>query len=151
MAILSLSHSSSGAFVEDSQSCLDPAGPLLSVSNDRNSWALPNQASSPNDLSSARFELHWIFISAIGHWQANLLFTFGSPPDYGIPFSFQVIKFTDSHSSRDSLIVDWSNQCHSPGRSLFPGQSFSDVIDFTEYTDPVHSPADLISIWGRRE
>jgi len=149
---------------EESVPCIDTA-PLLRANWDTfpvegdttlGTWQLPVSASQPDLLTEARLQASVsISPSAMGpgQCQLHLLFSFPDPKPYGIPFSFQKVRFTWNAPAPRSLELDWSDNCQGVGRSLFPGQSWSLSVEIPhesgaqapcEFSDPE------LLLWGSR-
>jgi len=58
-----------------------------------------------------------------GAYQLLFEFSFNDPRPFGLPYNFQYIEVNWSVNGKSKTqIIDWTQECHGPGRSMFPGQ-----------------------------
>lgn len=109
-------------------------------------WRLPLSAYRPEIITEARVLSQLKQNQATGKWTAEFLISFPDPKPYGIPFSFRKIelKWRGSEGSQ-TFLLDWSDQCNNPGRSLFPGQRWAFSIPVGEALESLE-----IRLWGSR-
>ncbi|MCM2277978.1 MAG: hypothetical protein NDJ89_07855 [Oligoflexia bacterium] len=142
------------------EDCLSPE-PLLSVTLDSitlqrspifvGEWKLPASEYRRDLLTEARVRLQLVKDDDTGNWQGQLEFAFPDPKPYGIPYSFQKAELSwENHRERNAAAIDWARECSGPGRSMYPGQSWSGTIDLwgSSSMDSISHP--LIRIWGTR-
>jgi hypothetical protein len=140
-----------------------PAGkPLLSVfwqetppepgEKGLGEWRLPISADEPDLVTHARVAAR--FVHAGKGWAARLDFSFPDPEPYGLPFTFQRVSIERAgEEGRREAVLDWSFECADPGRSLFPGQSWSVEIPVGEpegFDDPEVFTRLSLRLWGSR-
>lgn len=140
--------------------CHDGTAPLLEVEwralhldPDRpRQWKLPPRAGFSGGPTEARLGLQ--FLRSEGKWFASFSFTFPDPKPYGIPFSFERLELAWSNfsvKSEGAVEIDWSDACQAPGRSLFPGQSWSVRVELPENLANSEALSDAsLRLWGSR-
>jgi hypothetical protein len=81
----------------------------------------------------------------------ELIFDFDDPQPWGLPFTFQAVTVeTESWFGKSFTVVDWSQGCGQPGRSLFPGQSWTVTIPLPFYPPNTALPIHQIAVYGAR-
>ena len=131
----------------------------LAVSDVIGEWRLPVSPRKPEVLTAARLRLRLSegtsrapATASSQSFQAE--FSFPDPQPYGLPFTFQRLDM--QLESVESAVVtsgslDWSFSCTNPGRSIFPGQGFEDVVSM-----PCPAPEQReglilrVRLWGAR-
>lgn len=111
-------------------------------------WWLPRSSDHPNSLTPAkvRLELHPDEVSA--DW--TLIAYFSYNVELGIPYSFQMLQsdWITQKENSGSGKLDWSNQCNSVGRSMFPHKKFSDSLVLTGAVSGTGFKSIKIRLWG---
>lgn len=123
----------------------DPAGPALGE------WRLPISAAFPDLITEARVQVRIFREDFSGRWKARIAMSFPDPKPFGIPFSFQKAQL--SWEANDTHLVseiDWSQSCTGPGRSLFPGQSWSTELELPVLEDQTQFINPVFTLWGLR-
>lgn len=87
-----------------------------------------------------------------GHGAFLLMnFSFPDPQPWGLPFSFESAEFTwESHGKRHSARIDWSEDCTEPGKSMFPGDSWSALLELSESSADLVFEHPVFRVWGSR-
>ena len=132
--------------------CGDPEPVLEGVMTDALEWRLPVSAEKPNQLTQARVSLTLLPPANVGDpWKVRVKTSFPDPKPFGIPYSFEKIelRWSSSAESHHSLI-DWTLDCSSAGRSLFPGQSWSEDREIHGSEGQAVLDAPSFSLWGSR-
>jgi hypothetical protein len=117
------------------------------------SWRLPLAPDRPDVLTHARFALSLKEPTRLERgWIASIEVSFPDPKPFGIPFSFEKLELAwmDSQGAAKSALLDWSQECSSPGRSLYPGQRWSQEWELPG-TEQGFQPGTVeIRLWGSR-
>lgn len=114
-------------------------------------WALPVSPERPDLITAAFVAVQLTRSPEKNGWEATLSFGFPDPKPYGIPFTFQKAEISwGPANARSSMEIDWSAQCTSPGRSLFPRQNWLSTITLPASKNLAVPEAPVLRIWGSR-
>jgi hypothetical protein len=82
--------------------------------------------------------------------EAQIKIFFISPPGtVGLPFTFQQISLSwVEDDAEKSETIDWSAECRSPGRSIFPGQKIEVTLKMSSQSLPAEGFR--LRLWGSR-
>lgn len=87
---------------------------------------------SPQNSTLTRVRAHLEFVRSAtgGNWNAVLAVSYPVNPPEGVPYTLQrmVIQYR-THTGLQSADIDWTQGCHTPGRGLLPGQSYSQTVE----------------------
>ena len=116
-------------------------------------WRLALSADRPDLLTEARLSV--IIRSPGGRnrsWTTQVEASFPDPKPFGIPYSFEKLELVwkDATGQAKSLLRDWSDECSSPGRSLFPGQRWLEELEMTGTEDLPELQGVEVRLWGSR-
>lgn len=124
--------------------------PLTSPVTPLGEWRLPFSPSHPEKLSEARLSINLIE-DPTGRWVAEIGLSFPDPKPFGIPFTFQKIELTwATANGAITTVLDWSQHCSSPGRSLYPGQNAQAKIELPNSYGMKNLVAPTVKLWGAR-
>lgn len=113
-------------------------------------WRLPISANRPEMITEARVQLQ-LLKAEKGGWKLRLAFSFPDPKPFGIPFTFQKARLTFTAAGEIYRAeYDWSQDCSGPGRSMFPGQSWSTLVDLPKNFDFSALENPVFQLWGAR-
>lgn len=144
---------SAPAFAAGLQECsatlLAPTWPSLQLVSSQQflgAWPLPRAPGNPDRLTAARASVETIPSlekAPDGGSLWDLDVTFSYPTEgFGLFFTFQGILVewrTPGQTERQARVLDWSEGCESPGRSLAPGGAWSVRV-------PVGAPSRVIDV-----
>ncbi len=85
------------------------------------------------------------------NWSAHIQMSFPDPKPFGLPYAaYRLVLSWQTTQGMNSATKDWTSDCMDAGRSLFPGQTWSEVWDVgaTEGLSALSDPS--ISFWGSR-
>ncbi|MCC7440462.1 MAG: hypothetical protein IT285_02450 [Bdellovibrionales bacterium] len=112
-------------------------------------WRLPAAWNRPDLLTEAVIQA-WAEVSpkAPDGVRVRVRFAFPSANPFGIPFTFQRLELSwHSEEGRHATVLDWSNECGDPGRSMFPRQSFEALMELpSRGAWPLSAPR--LRVWG---
>ncbi len=111
-------------------------------------WRIPLSVSRPEILTEARLRVDWV---DVGSSALKIKVHFPDPKPYGLPFTFQALAVEASGSAGSDVTrttLDWTQDCSGPGRSLFPGGSWEEVLELNPSESAVNSLR--ILLWGSR-
>jgi hypothetical protein len=114
-------------------------------------WKLPISAEDPDVITEAR--VHVDILPKADHSGAvlSLKFSFPDPFPLGLPFTFERAEFSwETHGKKHFAQIDWSDDCSSPGRSMFPHDSWSASIDLSENSENLVFEHPVFRLWGSR-
>jgi hypothetical protein len=130
----------------------DDLGPVLDTSlRGSGDWRLPLSSERPDQLTHAQIGME---IRPPGErhrpWIAIVRVEFPDPKPFGIPYSFEKLELQWNRETEASAVLDWSEGCSGPGRSVFPGQSWLQEweIPGTEELPWLHEAR--LRVWGSR-
>ncbi len=134
--------------------CLDQ-GPVLDAPwVDPYTWRLPLSVDKPKVITEARFSIQLQEPLGPGRpWTAIVRGYFPDPKPLGIPYTFEKLTVTWStpaQPERTEALLDWSGECTSPGRSLFPGKQWSQEWDLPGTENLPALEEVQIRVWGSR-
>jgi hypothetical protein len=134
------------------QGCNSPLPVLDQPASGGPSWRLPINADHLDTLTYATLKLTLLPPSGERKtWAAQINVSFPDPKPLGIPYSFEKLELQwVSARGAATAILDWTQACTQVGRSLFPGQEWSQnwEIPGTEGLQELdHVTA---SLWGGR-
>lgn len=115
-------------------------------------WKLPLSPEQPQAFTEARLSVTLLPPAGSSKlWTARIHAHFPDPKPFGIPYSFEKLAIrwlTPTGGVTASL--DWTESCSQPGKSLFPGQSWSQEweIPGTEGFSDLKNPS--AELWGSR-
>jgi hypothetical protein len=115
-------------------------------------WRLPYSAHRPDLVTEARIQVSLVPPGeGKKNWSARVQARFPDPKPFGIPYSFEKLEVRWGNASATaSALLDWTGGCQSPGRSMFPGQSWIQEweIPGTEGLPELDRPS--FALWGGR-
>lgn len=151
LSVASLVLGVSSAFAA-TEGCGDPEPVLESVMSEPPEWRLPVSADRPNQLTQARVSLTLLPPANQGDpWKMRIKTSFPDPKPFGIPYSFEKLELRWSSSTgTHTSLIDWTQSCSSAGRSLFPGQAWSEDREILGSEGQAVLDAASISLWGSR-
>ena len=116
------------------------------------SWPLPLSAEHSSVITEARIAIELLPPSPEHKlWTARIHATFPDPLPYGLPYSYQKVAFAwNAPEASGNAVLDWTEGCRNPGRSLFPGQKWTQdwEIPGTEGLSRLDDPS--FALWGSR-
>ncbi|MFL5812667.1 MAG: hypothetical protein ACJ763_03750 [Bdellovibrionia bacterium] len=114
-------------------------------------WRLPISAEDPDVMTYARVRVD-ILSGPDGHGAFLLMkFSFPDPQPWGLPFSFERVEFSwESQGRPHSVQMDWSEDCTGPGRSMFPGDEWSELLELSSDSGNLVFERPVFRVWGSR-
>ena len=115
---------------------------------DSEEFRLPLSAHRPDILTEARVQISLVPPGeGKKNWSARVHARFPDPKPFGIPYSFEKVELRWRDSS---ALFDWTGGCQSPGRSMFPGQSWVQEWEIPGTEGLVELERATFSLWGSR-
>ena len=113
-------------------------------------WQLPINTHRPDIVTAARVQAQLVRDEK-SRWKLRLAFSFPDPKPFGLPFTFQRARLSFLYAGEVvQTELDWSFDCSGPGRGMFPGQSFSAMIDLPEGLEAHALDQPVFQLWGAR-
>jgi hypothetical protein len=114
-------------------------------------WQLPLSAQKPAVLTEARVRVDLLQAQDTREWNAQVSVTFPDPKPFGLPYTLErlVLQWTGP-AGPQTAGIDWSKNCTQPGRSLFPGQSWTDSFALPGSETAWTIDAVSLRVWGSR-
>jgi hypothetical protein len=115
-------------------------------------WRLPLSSHRPDVLTEARIALDLVPPSAERKlWSARIHVSFPDPKPLGLPYSFEklILAWNDA-GVPGYAILDWTDGCTQPGRSLFPGQNWIQNWELPGTEGLSGLPQPSMALWGGR-
>jgi hypothetical protein len=114
-------------------------------------WQLPVSSQDPDVMTEARVRVELLSVPG-GHGAILFMkFSFPDPLPWGIPFSLERAEFSwEIRGEKHSALADWSGDCTGPGRSMFPGDTWSETLVLSEEAENLVFEHPVFRIWGSR-
>ena len=134
--------------------CLDQ-GPVLDVAwSSPFVWRLPIASDRPSVLTEARLSVQLQEPLSPGRpWTAVVRGYFPDPKPFGIPYTFERLALTwkaEAPEAQTEILLDWSSDCTSPGRSLFPGKQWTQEVELQGTESLTTLEQVQLRLWGSR-
>ncbi len=149
--VLPLSFSYAG---EEHLGCTEQ-GPVLNVGwDDPYVWQLPLSVDRPKTLTEARFSVQLQEPLGPGRpWTAILRSYFPDPKPFGIPYTFEKMTLSWANAAQGApseTLLDWTAECTSAGRSLFPGKQWTQELELPGTESLSTLDRVQLRVWGSR-
>lgn len=114
-------------------------------------WHLPISADSPEIMTDALVRVDIVTAPNGRGVSVAFNFSFPDPNPWGVPFTFQRAELSwESAGNHFSTLIDWSDDCSGPGKSMFPHQAFTALSDVDSSSLKGGMEMPIIKIWGSR-
>lgn len=114
-------------------------------------WRLPLSGDRPHELTDAKLRLELRREPEQSEWYLITFFHYDTAPDIvGLPFTFQkiLLNWVNLKDLTGTDRLDWSNQCQEPGRSIMPGQKFTEQLRLNGASNRIGIKTLTIKLWG---
>jgi hypothetical protein len=114
-------------------------------------WRLPISSDDPDIITAALVRVDVLPKTDDQGALLSMSFSFPDPYPLGLPFTFERAEFSwESHGKKYTAQIDWSDDCSSPGRSMFPHDSWTASIDLSENSENLVFEHPVFRLWGSR-
>jgi len=114
-------------------------------------WRLPVSSQAPDLMTEARVRVDLLRPANGKGALLSVNFSFPDPNPLGLPFTFERAELSwQSDGTAHSAQLDWSQNCNNPGRSLYPHQSWTALIEISSDSQNLIFESPVFRIWGSR-
>jgi hypothetical protein len=112
-------------------------------------WRLPISPQDPQIVTAASVRVELLRSESGTRTVLWVGFSYASANPWGLPFTFEKAELSwMSAGKRFSKRMDWSQNCSSPGRSLFPHQTWHSEIELSSDENLWTLESPEFRLWG---